>query len=267
MSPDIEKGTRWSSEIANQLEKSKVGVVCITRENLDNRWILFESGALSKTRDARPCTFLLDVTPAEVEQPLAQFQHTQLNKKDIWKLLITIKRKIEDEGEKAPSEGILSNSFEAFWPRFEKDLQKIAEKKLDTKNPARNQNDIFLEILELTRNQNKQIEQLTQVRREFQENELPIGTEDVKQLQKKLNEKEERILVLDRKLDEIVTAEIMKFLKKYCEKNKTNVGMVIEKISHTFDESTIIRGLDILERDGYIECPEGFHPKAPVYLM
>ena len=39
ISSDIDKGARWSPEIAGRLEESKVGIVCLTKENLDNRWI------------------------------------------------------------------------------------------------------------------------------------------------------------------------------------------------------------------------------------
>lgn len=42
LSRDIAKGTRWGSEVADRLEKSRVGIVCLTPENLDAPWILFE---------------------------------------------------------------------------------------------------------------------------------------------------------------------------------------------------------------------------------
>ena len=44
---DIEKGARWNTEIAQELEDSKIGILCITRENLNSAWLLFEAGALS----------------------------------------------------------------------------------------------------------------------------------------------------------------------------------------------------------------------------
>ena len=31
---DIEKGTRWSSDIASELDDSKAGIFCVTSENL-----------------------------------------------------------------------------------------------------------------------------------------------------------------------------------------------------------------------------------------
>lgn len=46
---DIDAGKRWSSEIAKQLEESNIGIICITPENIDSSWILFEAGALAKS--------------------------------------------------------------------------------------------------------------------------------------------------------------------------------------------------------------------------
>lgn len=34
ISSDIDKGTRWQEEIGNHLEEAKVGIVCLTPENL-----------------------------------------------------------------------------------------------------------------------------------------------------------------------------------------------------------------------------------------
>ena len=46
---DIEKGAKWGSEIAKELETSNIGVICLTRDNTEKPWILFEAGALSKS--------------------------------------------------------------------------------------------------------------------------------------------------------------------------------------------------------------------------
>ena len=46
---DIVPGARWSIEIASQLDTANVGIICLTPENIDAPWIMFEAGALSKT--------------------------------------------------------------------------------------------------------------------------------------------------------------------------------------------------------------------------
>ena len=82
MSPNIEKGVRWGLEIAEKLEESKVGIICLTKENLNENWILFEAGALSKTKDDHTCKFLLDLKHTDIEYPLRQFQVTKFEKED-----------------------------------------------------------------------------------------------------------------------------------------------------------------------------------------
>jgi hypothetical protein len=58
---DIVKGSRGLVELAGTLEVVKVGIICLTPENLSAPWLLFESGALSKTLDKGTlvCTYLL----------------------------------------------------------------------------------------------------------------------------------------------------------------------------------------------------------------
>lgn len=74
---DIEKGAVWSSHIVAELESSNFGILCITRENLEKPWILFEAGALSKTFDkARVCPVLFGVEATDVKGPY-QFFKTQ----------------------------------------------------------------------------------------------------------------------------------------------------------------------------------------------
>ena len=66
ISSDIDKGKRWSDEISNQLEETKLGIICLTQDNLKAPWLLFEAGALWKAKGASVCTFLLDVAPTAV---------------------------------------------------------------------------------------------------------------------------------------------------------------------------------------------------------
>src|SRR5258706_2823307 len=51
---DIDKGSRWHVELAKALEVTKVGIICLTPENLSASWLLFEAGGLSKTPNPRP---------------------------------------------------------------------------------------------------------------------------------------------------------------------------------------------------------------------
>ena len=52
-SEDIAKGSLWSNEINEQLVKTSVGIICVTRENATTPWIHFEAGALAKGKASR----------------------------------------------------------------------------------------------------------------------------------------------------------------------------------------------------------------------
>lgn len=162
LSSDIEKGSRWSPEIANRLEQSKVGIVCLTRENLDAAWILFEAGAISKTKDAFVCTLLLDIAPADVEQPLGQFQHTKTDKADIFHLLRTINTAVQRCGERTLHDSVLEEVFETNWPRLEQALKGIAAHVSPAKSNYRPEREMLQELLELARSQERRIAALTE---------------------------------------------------------------------------------------------------------
>lgn len=72
---DIQAGERWSVQVAKGLETCNFGVLCVTKENLNSPWILFEAGALAKSmEDGRVIPLLLDLDLKEISGPLAQFQ-------------------------------------------------------------------------------------------------------------------------------------------------------------------------------------------------
>jgi len=155
ISTDIEKGARWSPAIADRLERSKVGIICLTRENLDSPWILFEAGALSKTKDTYVCTFLLDLRPTDLEQPLAQFQATTTEKEDVRLLVKTINNAVRGEGERSLSESVLDEIFETYWPRLESYIQEAASTDAAASQEVRSDREVLEEILELMRRQEK----------------------------------------------------------------------------------------------------------------
>lgn len=72
---DIEKGARWGTDIASELQESKIGLFCLTRDNLQSPWIMFEAGAISKVvGEASVCPILFELDPTDISGPLNQFQ-------------------------------------------------------------------------------------------------------------------------------------------------------------------------------------------------
>jgi len=111
-----------------------VGIICLTRDNLTEPWLLFEAGALSKTKDAYVCTLLLDVAHTDIEQPLAQFQHTTVAKPDLLALLHTLNLVVRNAGGRSLTEIDFEEVFELFWPGLETMLKAIPR---SARTPAR----------------------------------------------------------------------------------------------------------------------------------
>jgi hypothetical protein len=94
---DIRKGDRWRNEIAAKLAETSFGILCLTPETLDSRWILFEAGTLSKhAKDSRVTALLIDLESNNVVEPLSQFQHTTATKDDIRRLVQQLNASLPD---------------------------------------------------------------------------------------------------------------------------------------------------------------------------
>ena len=148
ISVDIEKGKKWNSEISEKLENSKVGIFCVTKENLNSPWILFEAGAISKSSDSFVCTFLIDLNPTDLTGPLSLFQATKFNKEDIFKLLVTINQSISKLGGKSLTMENLKDLFEIFYPQLEEKINSIVENNKKEKNNSEAQIRTDRELIE-----------------------------------------------------------------------------------------------------------------------
>jgi hypothetical protein len=147
---DIEKGTKWNTEIAKELETSNVGVICLTQDNTEKPWILFEAGALSKSIDkSRVCTLLFNIEPADVKGPLTSFQGTRFIPEDFKRLVTTINN---SAGEAKLDAGVLDSVFNMWWPRLETQVAEIIKTHdKGGKKERRSERDILEEVLELSR--------------------------------------------------------------------------------------------------------------------
>lgn len=155
-SKDIDRGSFWFSEINDQLKDATIGIICLTQDNKEKPWILFEAGALAKgLSSSRVCTFLVDLSPADIEDPLAQFNHTMPDKEGVWSLVRTLNNAL---GEKALKEKVLEKVFETYWPQFNEEFNKIlSETPQVTKVVKRKIDDILNELLYVTRSMEKRI--------------------------------------------------------------------------------------------------------------
>ncbi|MGN5192622.1 hypothetical protein [Aeromonas veronii] len=158
---DIDRGAQWFNSIQGQLQETTTGIICLTQENKEKPWILFEAGALAKgLSDASVCTFLIDLEPQHVRPPLGQFNHTQANKSDLFKLICTLNGRLE----KSLNMASLQHAFNTQWPYFEERFDIIIKStqsdSLGHQVPIRSQDEIFAEILDNTRALNSRLAEL-----------------------------------------------------------------------------------------------------------
>ena len=121
---DISKGVVGIEEIGKKLSETNFGIVCVTKENMNEPWLNFESGALSKNvGKSNVCTLLFDLKPTEIKGPLKHFQATIFTKEDFFSLIKTI-NSAETNEIKIPEKN-LEKIFETNWKDLEKSYNKI----------------------------------------------------------------------------------------------------------------------------------------------
>ena len=158
-SEDIDKGARWSTDIASELEDSTYGILCVTKENIHAPWLTFEAGALSKTMDKSYVSpFLFNIKRAEVNGPILQFQSTIFEKEDVKKLLCSLNSACSDD---QLTQERLDKAFDVWYPTLERQLNDLLSTCEQTKGEAPTQkqsdtaNQILEEILDLSRDNQK----------------------------------------------------------------------------------------------------------------
>jgi hypothetical protein len=154
---DIGSGGLWLSKLSDKLKETGVGIVCLAQDNKTAPWILFEAGALAKGLSKnRVCTFLIDLKPEDIGNPLGQFNHTVPTKESLLKLVQTLNQGLTGPGRL--EESTLRTIFEVFWPKFEREFADVLARHLPKEEAkTRTPESYLVEILENTRSLNQRI--------------------------------------------------------------------------------------------------------------
>jgi TIR domain len=149
---DIEKGTRWSADIAKELDDSMAGIFCVTKENLNSQWLMFEAGAISKKVDqSLVCPILIGIDNSDINGPLTQFQTTLFEKSDFKKLVSDLNKANTSN---ILEESVLHTVFEKFWPELEEKMHTLLKGEgltVDQRADLRSDRAVLEEILDLSR--------------------------------------------------------------------------------------------------------------------
>ncbi len=153
---DIEAGARWPEELIKQLDGTQFGILCLTPENLGAAWILFEAGALSKTKSvtrSRVCPYLFQVSKSEITWPLAQFQANLADEKGTLSVVRSLNVAC---GASRLSESQLKRQFQRCWDELDRRLKAVPSQG-DQQPSKRTEEDVLHELLELVRDLSRSV--------------------------------------------------------------------------------------------------------------
>jgi TIR domain len=119
---DISAGERWAQAIAGELESANFGIICITPENINSEWILFEAGALSKSMlDGKVIPLLFGLELSDLSGPLSQFQAQKIEQTGVMEVV----KAINKVAEKPASQQIVDQLVPTLWPQLQETLANI----------------------------------------------------------------------------------------------------------------------------------------------
>ncbi|MGC1852587.1 MAG: TIR domain-containing protein [Solirubrobacterales bacterium] len=151
-SRDIRAGTRWQAEIAAELDDTDFGLICVTKENQVEQWLNFEAGALAKSVDSsRVVPLAIDLAPADIANPLGQFQAMRLNQEEIGEVLVSM-----NEASMSPiTDENLRKAVDKWWPDLEEELDQIFNRSYEDDGleprPGRSDRELLEELLDSVR--------------------------------------------------------------------------------------------------------------------
>lgn len=147
-SEDTLHGQRWEEIVGKNLEASQYGVLIITPENKDARWILFEAGALSKSMEvARVVPILFEMDFSDLEPPLTKFQGYRFSKDRLFKTL-------QEINTLTPSPldfETLKRAFDRTWVDLDRDTAEAIRAEIQTPVTKRSAEQYLDEILDIVR--------------------------------------------------------------------------------------------------------------------
>ena len=109
----IDLGSFWHEELWKALRTAKIGIICLTPENVNSKWIHFEAGVVAKTFGrVFTCPYLVNLHPAQVEGPLQHLQSISPDKEGTFRLVQEINKRLRIGRLESD---ILFDSFTAHW--------------------------------------------------------------------------------------------------------------------------------------------------------
>jgi len=113
----LPRGIPWGARVLDELERTDLAILLVTRENVANPWLTFEAGA-HWARRITVIPLLVDMSPVDLKGPLAFFQASTASREDMYRLLAHI----NELSERKIADASLKRVFHRIWPEVEHEL-------------------------------------------------------------------------------------------------------------------------------------------------
>src|SRR5207237_4045583 len=103
----------------------KIGILCITKENIGAPWVNFEAGALASSvaEESRVCPYCWGLKVTDFSDPLGSFNGVEANEIGTKKLVVSLNNALG----MPVSPPNLAKTFEKLWPELGGALGEIKE--------------------------------------------------------------------------------------------------------------------------------------------
>jgi hypothetical protein len=162
MSDLVEKGAAWSARIGDRLTSAAYGIVIVTPENMNERWLLFEAGALAHATTTQLCVpLLLDLEPRQLQPPLSQLQAVRVTEReDVKNMVLGIAQAC---GANTWSPPQIEKAFTNSWPDLQNHVKAALQSaKVDADPQPRKDSDMLAELLKVTRDMQRTLDPIAQ---------------------------------------------------------------------------------------------------------
>jgi hypothetical protein len=145
---EIKSGTRWNDKVAEALDGTDFGIVCVTASNQHKPWLMFEAGALAKRLAvAQLVPLCVDLAPSEITGPMETFQARRLDEHGMRKVVHDLMALRDKPPALAQSDEI----FQALWPSLEAKVNEAKQQSPDPQVPQRGPQEILEELVDRVR--------------------------------------------------------------------------------------------------------------------
>lgn len=161
-------GQRWNPDVESELYKAAFGISCVTGENRNTPWLLFEAGALAAQVKVNEflCGYLIDIKASDLDYPLAQFRATTWDREGTLELVRAVNSALKElEPKSALDDSLLESLFGLLWPDLERKFAQapkehvVLPEKIETADTSSR---ALSELLAETRGLARQVERIEQ---------------------------------------------------------------------------------------------------------